>query len=124
MDITARIRISYPHSNTSDAPIVRLTLIDDASTELIFEANIPAADFAMSLGSTGIHVGGMTTPRPERFGRRVAVDARYLGRGTTPEQQEAAKAEALASGWESAEIRRTNRGPELVMRAWPANEEG
>lgn len=122
MDITAYLQISYPISNVSDDPIVTLSLTDKASGECVFRADIPAADWAIALGRNGCNVTGVMTSHVERFGRTIATDSRYLGREATPEQQRAAKAEALANGWETAEIRRSNRGPKLVMRAWPAND--
>lgn len=115
------IQLSFPRSNVDPGPVVDLSVTDGMSGVQLVGVRLTADEFASLMSCTATRVSGARIPSPEhvhRIGRALEVDSKSLGHGASHQDVEAVRADYLNNGWDTAEARRTNAGPQVIARRW------
>ena len=120
------VQMTTVHSNRPGGPsrywMIRIT--DEASGQLIVEANVQAVDLIDLMSGSSAKAAGRVNANHHRFGKthhydQIRIDgiAEHRSAPDHPNVQ-AARQEALDAGWEVADYQCSRGHHFLIVRAW------
>lgn len=116
------IIISHGTSNQPPYRQVHLEITERISGQRLIDVALTSEQFGILLGSSTVYASADLPPHPERIGKRMEVDTQEVAHAIGDEegvtQAETITQTYLDGGWDTAQVRRTNRGMRVTARRW------
>lgn len=118
-----QISLTYPSSNR-DGKRASLEITERISGETIAAIELNAEQLMDLMSSTSLSVSDARLPlHPHRLGKVAQNTSTRIERGSSLDPEKV-RDDYLSNGWETAEVRKTNYGHNVMARRWIAAEEG